>query len=183
MQREGTRHVAWMLAELETPEALVAAVRALHAMGMRRVDAYTPYPIEDVDRALGLPRSKIPRWVLAGGVLGALLGFGIQAWLDAVDYPLNVGARPLLSAPAFIPITFESTVLVASVTAFVAFFAEAGLPRLAHPLFEVEGFERASIDRFWLSIETSDPRYDAASAKKAPDDHGALRVLVKEGVL
>ena len=182
MEHDGTHHGAWMLAEFETPEALARAARRLREIGVRRIDAYSPYPHAEIERALQLPRSTLPRAVLAGGVVGALIGFGVQWWCNGFDYPLDVGARPLLSAPAFIPITFETTVLVASITAFVGFFVKARLPRLSHPIFEVRGFESASVDRFWLSIDTSDPRYDAASTKKTLEESGAARVLVQEGV-
>jgi hypothetical protein len=177
-----TRAIAWMLAEFETPEALARAARRLVEIGVRRIDAYSPYPLAEIDRALRIPRSTIPRWVLPAGTAGALLGFGVQWWCNGWDYPLNVGARPLLSAPAFIPITFETTVLLASITAFVVFFVKARLPEPSHPLFEVPGFESATVDRFWLSIETSDPFYDPTSTKKTLEEHGAVRVVVKEGV-
>ena len=183
MDFEGKHPIAWMLAEFETAESLAHAARALVEKGVRRIDAYSPYPHAEIDEALKIPRSTLPRWVLAGGTLGAIVGFGLQWYLDGFDYPVNVGARPLLSAPAFIPITFETTVLFASITAFVVFFVKARLPKLSHPLFEASGFESATVDRFWLSIETSDPLYDPTSTKQTLEDHGAVRVSIKEGVL
>ena len=149
-----------LCAEFESVEAVVAAARRLRALGVRRIDAYTPFPIRELDKVLALPRSQIPSLVFAAGVTGAAVAYGIQYWCAAIAYPVNVGGRPLHSAPAFIPITFETTVLFASLAAFLLALAKAGLPRLHHPLFEVEGFERASIDRFWIAVDARDLRLE-----------------------
>jgi len=183
MHFEGKHRVAWMLAEFEDGEACARAAEKLHEIGYRRLDAHSPYPSAELEKAMKIPRSPIAKYVLVGGIVGAIVGFGLQWYLNAFDFPLDVGARPLLSAPALIPITFETTVLFASVTAFIAFFVKARLPKLSHPLFEVRGFESAAIDRFWLSIDTSDPFYDPTAARQALEEHGALRVVIKEGVL
>ena len=167
-----------MLAEFATAEGILAAAARLSELGYRRMEAWTPYPIAALDPHLGIPRSPIPRLVLAAGATGAVFAFGVQTWMNAYDYPLNVGGRPLHSGPAFIPITFETTVLFAVLTAVVSVFAFAGLPRLHHPLFDVEGFERSTIDRFWLGIDTSDPLYDPTRVEALlVADLGALRVV------
>jgi hypothetical protein len=167
-----------MLAEFDTPEAIERAVDALRARGYVALEAYTPHPMPELEAKLGIRRSRTPRAVLAGGAFGAAFAFLLQYWLNGIDYPLNVGARPLLSAPAFIPITFETTVLFASLTAFVTWLIVTRLPRLDHPMLEVEGFARVSIDRFWLSLAASDPTFDAEQAAEHLRAAGALGVVL-----
>ena len=149
-----------LLAEFETPKALVRAAEQARLHGYRSMDAYTPIPIEELGEALGLRRSRLPRLVLAGGVLGAMAGYGLAYWVSAIAYPLNVGGRPLNSWPHFIPVTFETTVLGAALTAFVGMWVLNGLPQPYHPVFNVPAFTRASLDRFFLCIEATDPRFD-----------------------
>lgn len=112
--------------------------------------------------------------MLVAALTGGGLGYLVQWWCNAVDFPIDVGSRPLDSAPAFIPITFESAVLAASVVGFVALLGTCGLPRLSHPLFEVEGFDRASVDRFWIGVDADDPRFDDGVAERLAS-LGALR--------
>jgi hypothetical protein len=167
-----------MLAEFGTAEAILAAAAHLSQLGVRRMEAWTPYPLPALDAHLGIPRSPIPRLVLGAGICGAAFAYLVQTWTSAWDYPLNVGGRPLHSGPAWIPITFETTVLFAVFTAVIATFAYAKLPRLHHPLYEIEGFERSTIDRFWLAIDTSDPLYDSTKVEQLlVSDLGALRVV------
>lgn len=142
-----------LVAEYEGPDALVAAIERLQQAGIERLEAFTPHIIEEVQVLLDRPRAGVPHWCFAGGAAGAAAGYAIQWWTNAVSYPLNVGARPLLSAPAWIPATFEGAVLGASLGAVISLLAYCGLPRLWHPLFEVEGFERASVDRFFLRVQ------------------------------
>jgi hypothetical protein len=169
-----------LLAEFATPELLVAAVRAARRTGLTLMEAFTPFPVPAVEEALALAPSRISRVVFAAAVTGALFAYGLQYWVAAVAYPLNVGATPLHSGPAFIPITFETTVLFGSIAAFISLFAFTGLPRLWHPVFEVRGFESATLDRFWLGIDGRDPRYDAASTQRLLVDAGALRIVPLE---
>lgn len=147
-----------IVAEFDSPEAFERAYDRLGGAGYTRVVTWTPYPVR------GIVRPKVPLTVpwlmLVGGLLGGATGYVVQWWCNAVDFPIDVGGRPLHSVPAFIPITFESAVLAASLTGFVAMLAMCGLPRLNHPIFEVEGFERASVDRFWLGVDRSDPLFD-----------------------
>lgn len=165
-----------LLAEFETPEALVAAARRLRAAGFTRLAAYTPFPVEGLDEALALPRSRVPVAVLLSGLAGGALAFVGQGWTNGIDYPLDVGGRPLFSWPAFVPITFELTVLFAAFGAVIGVLAAAGLPRLWHPVFEVEGFERATIDRFFLGVDEADALYVADRVAGQLLGLGALRV-------
>jgi hypothetical protein len=163
-----------LLAEFATPEALTKAVVRLRELGYTKLDTYTPYPVKPALEALELPRSRVSLWTLIFGLIGGAAAYFLEWWMNAYDYPINVGGRPPHSAPAFIPITFEMTVLFAGITAFVCVFLFSGLPRLFHPVFEVEGFESATIDRFWIGVDASDPRFDRLQA----EDHlGALEPL------
>jgi hypothetical protein len=173
--------VTGLLAELESPEALLAAARALRSLGYARLEAYSPYPVPGLEQALALPRSRIPWLALPLGALGGAVAYAGQYWLNGVLYPLNVGARPRHAAPALVPITFETTVLVAATATVIALFRACGLPRLWHPLFEIEGFERASIDRFFLIVDAADPRFEPSRCAKALEGLGASRVVVLEG--
>lgn len=168
---------AGVVAEFESPRLLVKAAMAAQAAGLTLVEAYTPFPVPEVEEAMRLPRSPIARFVFVAGLTGAVFAYALQYWVAAVNYPINVGGMPAHSGPAFIPITFELTVLFGSITAFICLFAFTGLPRLWHPVFEVPGFESATIDRFWLGVDARDPRYDAAATQRLLVDAGALRVV------
>lgn len=141
-----------LVAEFDSPERLVAAAARIRALGYTRVDSFTPFPIAALDEPLGLPRTKLRYAVLFAGILGALVAYVLQWWTNAIDYPINVGGRPPNSIPTHILIVFETTVLFAALTAFVAPLVASGLPRLHHPVFDLPGFERTTIDRFWLTI-------------------------------
>src|SRR5690606_34329660 len=145
-----------LLAEFSEPEDLIAAAQAVHQQGYQCVEAYSPYPVEGLSESLGFTRSRMPLLVLIGGILGAIGGYYLQYWVSAVEYPLNIGGRPLNSWPAFIPVTFECTILVAALFAVLGMFALNGLPQPHHPLFNVPEFEHASTDRFFLVIQTVD---------------------------
>jgi hypothetical protein len=164
------------LAELPTPEDLLRAVRALQGRGYRRIDAFTPYPVQGLEEALYLPRSPLNWCVLPIALAGAGIGYLLQYWCNGVDYPLDVGGRPLHSAPAFIPITFESGVLAASLTACFVWLLLCHLPQLYSPLFDVPGFERASIDRFWVGVDERDPWFNEVQTERDLRDVGALSV-------
>lgn len=166
-----------LLAEFETPEALREAARGLREAGFTRLTAFTPFPVDGLEEELGLRRSRIPAYVLVAGLAGAALAFLVQWWANGFDYPLDVGGRPLFSWPAFVPITFEMAVLAGSVAAVVGVLAGAGLPRLWHPLFEVDGFERATVDRFFLGVGAEDPRFAPERLAGVLRDMGALRVV------
>jgi Protein of unknown function (DUF3341) len=149
-----------LMAEFDNPTALVEAATKARLAGYRQMDAYSPIPIHELDEALGLQKTRLPLLVLLGGIAGAIGGFGLASWASAVAYPMNVGGRPLISWPQFIPVTFETTVLGAALTAFFGMWALNRLPQPYHPVFNVDAFTRASTDRFFLVIETADPRFD-----------------------
>ncbi len=150
-----------LLASFVTPQELLDAVRQAKAGGYRKMDAFTPYPVEPISEEIeDHKKSKVPLLVLIGGLTGAAVGFGLQYWTSAVDYPINIGGRPLNSWPAFIPATFELTILFAAFAAVVGMFALNKLPQPYHPVFNVESFERATQDRCFLLIEAEDPQFD-----------------------
>ena len=165
-----------LAAELLDMESLLRAARAMRARGYTRLDACTPYGPKELDDALGLPRSRLPRFVLGGAVLGACAGFAIMTYTQVFAYPLDVGGHALFPIPALIPNTFESGVLAAALTAFVVSLLLGRLPRLHHPLFEVPRFERSSIDRFWLVVSADDARFDRERTAAELEQLGAARV-------
>ncbi len=148
------------LARFAGPVELLDAVRRLHALGYRRLDAYSPFPIHGMDQALGLKRSKVPVLVLAGGLFGAAFAQTLQWYQSAVAYPLITAGKPLNSAEAFVPITFETTILYAAFAAVFGMLVLNGLPRLYHPVFRGKSFARASNDGFFVSVEARDPVFD-----------------------
>jgi hypothetical protein len=155
-----------VMAEFATAQEVLAAARQARAAGYRRLEAYTPYPVEGLAAELGEGRSAIPFLVLIAGLIGAGAGFLMQYWTIGVNYPLNVGGRPINSWPVYIPITFEVMVLVASFTALFGMLYLSGLPRLHRPVFNVPRFTLASQDRFFLCVEAADPRFDREETKR-----------------
>jgi hypothetical protein len=149
-----------LMAEFDDPNALVAAAHLARLEGYRRMDAYSPFPIEELHEALALPHTRLPLIVLIGGLVGCIGGYALQYWASAVAYPLNVGGKPLHSWPAFIPITFECTILVAALSAVFGMLALNGLPMPYHPVFNVPRFALASRNRFFLCIESRDAKFD-----------------------
>lgn len=164
------------LAEFTTPEALIEATHQAHEAGYRKMDAYTPYPIEEVGHALGARGTRLPYIVLAGGILGAIGGYMLQYYASVIDYPLNIGGRPFHSWPSFIPATFETTVLLAAFAAVLGMLGLNGLPQPYHPVFGVPGFEAASRDRFFLQIEARDPKFDLEETRKFLENFHPERV-------
>jgi hypothetical protein len=154
------QHVHGLMAEFDNPTEVVEAARRVHEEGYRKVDAYTPYPIEELGEALGHHHSHLPLLVLIGGITGAVAGFTLQFYTATIDYPMNIGGRPFNSWPAFIVPTFETTILFAALTAVLGMLALNGLPEPYHPVFNVPSFARASKDRFFLCIEARDPMFD-----------------------
>ena len=155
-----------LVAEFTTPDGLVQACRKAHGAGYRRLDAYTPYPLEGVAEAIGFEKTQVPLLTLMGGVLGGLSGFLLQCWVHMQAYPLNVGGRPEYSWPSFIIVTFEMTVLFAGITAVVGMLALNGLPQPYHSIFNHPRFSAASRDRFFLCIEAADPKFELAETKR-----------------
>ena len=155
-----------LMAEFESPTALVVAANKAREAGYRKMDAYSPIPIEELHEALGFPTTKLPMLVAGGALVGALAGFGLQVWASTVAYPINVGGRPLLSWPSFIPPTFETAILFAAFAAVFGMLALNGLPMPYHPVFNVTRFVMASRDRFFLCIEARDPKFDRAATRQ-----------------
>ncbi len=149
-----------LMAEFDTPEPLLEAARRARDEGYRNMDAYTPMPIEGLAEAIGFQTNWVQRLVFVAGVLGATGGFMLCWWMTVIAYPHIVAGRPLNSWPAYVPITFESMVLVACLTAVIGMLALNGLPQPYHPVFNVPQFARASRDRFFLCIESTDPKFD-----------------------
>ncbi len=155
-----------VMAEFDSPSELVSAARAARAKGYRKLDAYSPFPIEELTEALHLHKNKLPLIVLAGGIVGGLTGFFLQYWIAVMYFPINIAGRPLNSWPSFVIITFELTILFASLSAVLGMMALCGLPMPYHPVFNVARFSAASRNRFFLCIEAGDPLFDPAAASQ-----------------
>jgi len=165
-----------MLAEFPSTESLIDGARRLHTAGFRRLDAYTPFPVEGLAEAIGFTKTRMPLLVLIGGLIGCAAGYGMQWYLTVKAYPLNIGGRPLHSWPSFIPVTFELTILVAALSAVLGMLALNGLPRPHHPLFAIDDFARASTDGYFLCVEARDPKFDDALVRRLFEEANAKEV-------
>lgn len=165
-----------VIAEFGSIDALIAAIEKTKERGYTKLDAYTPFPSHDVIHALDLPPSKLPWIVLAGGIFGALFGYGMQYWTSVIDYPLNIGGRPLHSWPYFIPVTFECTILFATLAAVFGMLGLNRLPTPYHPMFNDPKFALASRDAFFLCVESTDPKFDSTELVKWFNELEALHV-------
>lgn len=166
-----------LLAEFPSAQALLDAILRAKSAGYSALDAFTPYPVEEVCEEIeNHKKSKVPLLVLIGGFTGAVTAMALQYWTAAVDYPLNVGGRPLFSWPAFIPVTFEVTILFAAFSAVIGMLVLNGLPKPYHPVFNVEAFERALQDRYFLLIEARDPQFDTEATRGFLRDLGPKEV-------
>jgi hypothetical protein len=154
------------MGEFLTPDQILNAASKAREAGYKYISAYTPFPVEGLAHAIGFPRTGVPLLTLIGGLGGCLTGFGLQYWCSAITYPLNIGGRPLNSWPAFIPVTFELTILGAALFAVIGMLALNRLPQPYHPVFNVERFSHASTDRFFLCIESRDAKFHLAETAK-----------------
>jgi hypothetical protein len=180
MKPSGRPIIYGLLAEFETSHALVEAARRAYAEGYRNTDAYSPVPIEELHDAMHMHDERLPKMVMVGGILGGLGGYALQYYTMVIAYPLNVGGRPLHSWPAFIPVTFEMTILAAALTAVLGMLALNGLPQPFHPVFNVPRFALASRNRFFLCIEARDPKFNIETTKRFLESLGAREVSVVE---
>ena len=149
-----------LMAEFSSPESLVAATRRARAEGYRKVDAFAPFPVEELPDALDLPPSRIPLFMLGGAFAGAGVGLGMQYYANLVSFPINIGGRPLNSWPGFIPPTVELIILFAVLSGLIALFFTLQLPAVYHPVFNHPDFRRASRDGFFLCIQCIDRQFD-----------------------
>jgi len=155
-----------LMAEFHSSRELLQAIRTAREAGYTKMEAYTPYPVEEVWEELGHHRSWLPLIVFVGGVFGCLAGFFLQYWSSVINYPMNIGGRPLNSWVAFIPVTFETTILFAAGAAVLGMFALNRLPMPYHPVFNVQRFALASRDRYFLAIAAWDPEFDREATEK-----------------
>ena len=163
-------------AEFETPEALITAARLAREAGYTKMDAFSPMPVEGLSEAIGYRNKQMPFLMLMGGLTGGSLGMFGQWYASAQSYPLNVGGRPYFSWPMFIVPTFEMTILFAALTGVFGMIILNGLPQPYHSIFNTPGFDRASSDRFFLAIESRDPKFDGESTRQFMEGLSAVRV-------
>jgi hypothetical protein len=166
------------MAEFDTPEDLLHACERAYAEGYRKMDAYAPMPVAGLAEAIGFRKNYVALAVLIGGICGVTGGYGLLWWITVIAYPHNVGGRPLHSWPSYIPITFECMILLASLTAIISMLAMNGLPKPYHPVFNVPAFDRASIDKFFLCIESRDPKFRTDATVEFLRETGAREVTV-----
>ena len=155
------------MAEFEQPEQVVNAAKSAYAAGYRRMDAYSPLPVHGLSEALGFRYTRLPLIVLIGGLIGCFAGFAFQYWVSVINYPVIIGGKPMNSWPSFIPVTFECTILFAALSAVFGMLALNGLPQPYHPVFNVDRFDHASRDRFFLCIEARDPKFRKKRSREA----------------
>jgi hypothetical protein len=165
-----------LLAELDGPDELLQAARAVREAGYRHVEAFSPFPVEGVAETLHPTSTHVPLVVLIGGIVGGLSGYALQYYVHVIAYPINVAGRPYNSVPAFVPVTFELTILFAALFGFAALLIANGLPMPYHPVFDVPSFARASRDRFFLGIRASDPQFDPVRTRAFLEQLGAREV-------
>lgn len=176
-QVSGAAPIYGLMAEFDDPTSLVAAARRTQEAGYRRYDSFSPFPIHELFDAMECHDKRVSLIVLLGGIVGCAGGFGLAAWVSAVAYPLNVGGRPYISWPMFIPVTFEVTILVAAISAFLSWIVLSGLPLPYHPMFNAPGFTaRASQDGFFLAIEATDPKFDRSATLEFLKSLGAKAI-------
>lgn len=161
-----TTPIYGMMAEFDSASALVAAAHKTHESGYKKIDAYSPFPVEGLAEAIGFHKNGVPLVTLVGALIGGLGGYLMQYWMMAVSYPINVGGRPYNSWPAFIVITFEMTILFGGLAAVFGMLALNGLPMPYHPVFNVPRFAMATKDRFFLIVFSTDPKYDRIGTRQ-----------------
>lgn len=165
-----------VVGEFENPERLTQAAEEAKLAGYKVMDAYSPFPIHGLSDAIGFRDTKIPWTVIIFGLIGLTCGYSLQFYTSVIDYPMNVGGKPMNSIPAFIPVSYECTILFSALSAAIGMFVYNKLPMPYHPIFNAKNFERASQDRFFLAIEAKDPNFDPEAIEKLMRSNGALEV-------
>jgi hypothetical protein len=155
-----------LMAEFDSAQELVTAAHKTHAAGYEKMDAYSPFPVEGLAEAIGFHKNSVAFVVLVGGIIGGLSGYALQYWVSTIAYPLNIGGRPYHSWPSFIIVTFEMTILFAGLAAAFGMLALNGLPQPYHPVFNVAEFAKASDNKFFLVVFSTDPKYDARRTRE-----------------
>ena len=166
-----------LMAEFETPAELLRATRRAYSDGYRRMDAYSPFPVPELPEALGVHKDHVNLITLVGGLLWGVTAYLLQWWINTIAYPLNIGGRPFHSWPSFIIVTFEMTVLFAALAATFGMLALNGLPLPHHPVFNAQGFESATRDRFFLCIESIDPQFELTGTRAFLEGLNPIRVV------
>jgi ActD protein len=161
-----TTPIYGIMAEFDSASDLVAAARKTHEAGYRKIDAYSPFPVEELAEAIGFHKNRVPLVTLIGAMIGGISGYLMQYWIAAVTYPVNIGGRPYHSWPAFIVVTFEMTILFGGIAAVLGMLALNGLPMPYHPVFNVPRFAMATKDRFFLIVFSTDPKYDRTGTRQ-----------------
>jgi len=159
------KNIHGILAEFDTPTELVDAARQVRDAGYTKTDAFSPFPLHEIDEALGIKRTILPYLVFGGALTGLMTGIALQVFVHYIDYPMNIGGRPYISIPSFVPPSYELTILFAGFTAVFGMLFLNGLPRPYHPVFNVERFALATREKFFLIIESEDPKFDYEETK------------------
>jgi hypothetical protein len=177
MESKAKNKIFGLLAEFKTPEALIHAAENVRDAGYKKADAYAPFPVHGLTEAMGFPKTRVPLIVLTCGIIGGLSGFFMQYYANSLSYPIIVAGRPLYSWPNFIPISYECTILFAAFSAALGMLALNGLPQPYHPLFNVPNFQKASQDRFFVCIETVDPKFNLEETRKFLEGLDPIEVM------